>query len=478
MKIKDNFKRLMVLLLITLIACIALYWLPDSLLGQKIKKVDLLSDIRIQPTSISLDSLRAQLENDFIIEIDSTYLIDSLTQSGIPDARTIAVNDSLKRVINGIKNADPAGMSIEDYSNGHTGLKRFFTALNNREQLDRPVRIAFMGDSFIEGDIVVADFRNEMQKQFGGRGVGFVPITSIASQFRPTINQKAEGWKTYSLINNKNIKYSLSGQLFEAKSDKATLSFETAKLYNRLKQVSSLKFLYEKNEHTSMQLSYNGSADTITYSLPATETITQYILNDTINEAHFSFVNAKGFQALGIALEDNRGIIVDNYSLRGNSGLLLEHFDPDYCKSFSNIRPYDLIILQYGLNAIDESMLEYGWYRVRMIEVIEHLKRCFPDTDILLLSISDRANQYNGEFSTMPAVLAFLHTQRQVARAAKIPFWNMFGAMGGENSIVTYVDKGWASKDYTHMSFRGGREIAKKLMNVLMEEKEHYNEAE
>ncbi len=82
----------------------------------------------------------------------------------------------------------------------------------------------------------------------------------------------------------------------------------------------------------------------------------------------------------------------------------------------------------------------------------------------MLLGVSDRSHQEEGEFETMPAVLALLHTQRQIARKTGIPFWNTFGAMGGENSMVRYVENNWASKDYTHLSFRGVREIATALL--------------
>jgi hypothetical protein len=78
----------------------------------------------------------------------------------------------------------------------------------------------------------------------------------------------------------------------------------------------------------------------------------------------------------------------------------------------------------------------------------------------------------------MPAVLALLHEQRQIARQAGILFWNTFGAMGGENSMVEFVEKGWASKDYTHLSFRGGKEIAEGLIEALLLEKEFYDKAE
>jgi hypothetical protein len=477
MIVKDNFNRLLILLILALFICIGLYGLPDSLFGYKIRKVDLLSDIRMKETPVLLDSLRTQLEETEVMEIDSTAFCDSTIQAALMDLRAIELRDSLYKVMAANHEADAAGVRIEDYSIGHTGLNRFFVTLNRSKS--RPVRIAVIGDSFIEGDIMVADFRNEMQEKFGGRGAGFVPVTSPAAQFRPTINQRVTGWTTHSILNDKKQAYTLLGMTFEVKSDRAEISFKAAGYYERLKSVSSLKLLYEKTEGTNMQLVHNASPDTINQSLSSVNTIDQYIVQaDSIKEGHLSFTNAKGFRALGLALEDNEGVVVDNFSLRGNSGLPMEGLNPADCESFDKIRHYDLIILQYGLNVVNENMLQYGWYRTRMIQVVNHLRNCFPETDFLLLGVSDRCNQYNGEFQTIPAVLALLHTQRQIARQAGIPFWNTFGAMGGENSMVKFVGKGWASKDYTHMGFRGGREIARSLINALLLEKEFYDKAE
>ena len=111
---------------------------------------------------------------------------------------------------------DSLGLRFEDYSAGHTGLQRFFSSLNKREQLNRPVRIAFLGDSFIEGDILVGDFRALMQRQFGGRGVGFVQIASVAAMYLPTVEIKESGWSTTSILYDSNAAFTLSGMLFDA----------------------------------------------------------------------------------------------------------------------------------------------------------------------------------------------------------------------------------------------------------------------
>ena len=144
---------------------------------------------------------------------------------------------------------DTTGTRIEDYSAGHTGLYQFFTSLNRLRSLNRPVRIAFLGDSFIEGDIIVADFRAKMQEYFGGRGVGFVPVASKVEQFRPTVHQRSKGWLTRSILSDRKYKYVLPGLLFDADSEAgiASISFKTVDAYPRLEAVSSLKFIYSRN---------------------------------------------------------------------------------------------------------------------------------------------------------------------------------------------------------------------------------------
>lgn len=470
--------RVLVVLLLTMIACFALYGLPDELWGHKIKKVDLLSDIRVKPGKASLDSIKQVLLLPDTLEIDSVALRTSVVESTGIDSASLHLRDSLYNLLYATTGADSTGSRIQDFSPGHIGLKRFFVTLNNRKNMDRPVRVAFMGDSFIEGDIMVADFRSVMQKKFGGRGVGFVPVTSVAAQFRPTVSQNADGWKTWSIINDQDHDYVLPGMLFEAEKEKATIQMKNTNRYPELPEVETVKLIYMENKNTRMQLVLNNSADTISRVLAPANKITQNISEGIITEASYTFTDTKDFKALGVALEDNSGVVVDNFSLRGNSGMILERFDKERCRQWAEVRPYDLIILQYGLNVISEGLLDYSWYRARMINVIRHLQDCFPDTDILLLGVTDRSHLEDGEYETMPEVLTMLHTQQQIARRAGIPFWNMFAAMGGENSMVRFVENNWASKDYTHFNFRGGRELADALMKALLTEKEFYDEAE
>lgn len=75
----------------------------------------------------------------------------------------------------------------------------------------------------------------------------------------------------------------------------------------------------------------------------------------------------------------------------------------------------------------------------------------------------------NGQFVTMPSVYGMIKAQRKAAEETGVAFWNTFEAMGGENSMVAFVEKKWASQDHTHIRYPGGKFIAKELTAALIE---------
>ena len=477
---KDNqLNRLLALLFLTFVFCCLQYYLPDRMAGFSLKRVDLFSDLRASGPELPLDSLSQMWLKEDTMVVDSTALQQQAVEKAGIDSATLALRDSLYKALYAVAGADSAGTRIEDYSVGHVGLHRFFAALRDRADLGRPVRVAFLGDSFIEGDILVADFRSALQQRFGGRGVGFVPITSVAAQYRPTVKIASEGWKTWSMLTKPDsLPYTLSGMTFEAEAGEPTVTLEAANRYPELDSASCLKLIYERNVATRLCLTVNGRTDSLMTALPPTDSVRQYVYNGPVHKAEMRFRNTEGFRALGVVMEDSVGVSVDNYSLRGNSGMLLELLDSASCRALNRIHTYDLIVLQYGLNIANDSILQYGWYGRRMEKAIRQVRQCFPTADVLLMGVSDRSRMENGTFCTMPSVLALLHAQRQTAKRAGIPFWNTFGAMGGNNSMVRYVEKNWASKDYTHLGFGGGRELARVLVEAILAEMEFYEEAE
>ena len=162
----------------------------------------------------------------------------------------------------------------------------------------------------------------------------------------------------------------------------------------------------------------------------------------------------------GMAMDGTQGIIVDNFSLRGSSGLSLRTIPASIIKEFNEQRPYDLVILQYGLNVATQRGYNYDNYQKGLLTAIEHLKECFPQAGFLLLSVGDRDYKTDtGELRTMPGVKNLIRYQQNIAAESGIAFWNMFEAMGGEGSMakLVHAKPSMANYDYTHINFRGGK---------------------
>ena len=62
----------------------------------------------------------------------------------------------------------PPGVTmIEDYGGDNAGgMDHFYAMLYSAKLQNRPVRIAYFGDSFIEGDIYTCDLREMLQEKF------------------------------------------------------------------------------------------------------------------------------------------------------------------------------------------------------------------------------------------------------------------------------------------------------------------------
>ena len=120
--------------------------------------------------------------------------------------------------------------------------------------------------------------------------------------------------------------------------------------------------------------------------------------------------------------------------------------------------------------------MNYHAYQSRMIKVVNRLKEIFPKASIVLIGISDRGGNVDGEIKTLPAIPRMRDTQREIAHQTKIAFWDLYSAMGGENSMVKFTSAKppLAAKDYTHLNIRGGRKLAIKLANALLYEENRY----
>jgi len=379
---------------------------------------------------------------------------------------------------------------LEYFGNDSAGfLINFFNALKNTEQDGTKTRIAFLGDSMIEGDLVSQTLRKKLQDKFGGKGVGYIPITSNTAGFRKSVRLEfSDNWKTYSLISsNYNDKVGLSGYVFipQVTSKKLILDSNDTKGLSWVSLYPPEDSALGKTYFNDVKLYYS-PGDSNNFVL-FRENSDKYILlsgNDRINEAIINsekkiyglklFFNTPfPVDIYGISLESESGVFVDNYSLRGNSGLPMITMNKNILSGLNKFFNYNLIILQYGLNVAEPESKNLDWYKDDMVKTINFFKDCFPFADIIIMSVSDKCYKKNGIFITEPSIPLIVNLQREAAKETGVVFWNLFETMGGKNSMIKWVKNTppLANKDFTHFNYQGAEKVGKFFYKQLVK---HY----
>ena len=400
------------------------------------------------------------------------------------DSVEVAFKDSLvakqDSVIQLVKETCRPGLTcIEDYSGDSTALYQFHKALAELQNPAKAVRIAFYGDSFIEGDVFCGSFRDSLQSIFGGRGVGFVPITSGVAGFRNTIKHSFDNWRTSSLITrtDSTAEYGPAGYCFVPLEGNWVEYRPSQKRF--LREFNTVKLYYKNYQEAAVRFTVN--QDTAQHAVPLKKSgnLQEWVYKGkNIKSIRFTFEPFDSLRLFGASFEDGGGVYVDNFSLRGNSGISLTGISRNMLTKFNGYRNYRLVILQFGLNMVVEDSLNYKAYVRRMVKVINNLKKSFPQASFLLMSVSDRSSNSRGKFETMNAIPAMRNAQRMIAQETRIAFWDLFQAMGGENSMVSFVTAkpALAAKDYTHLNFNGGKKLAGSLVKSLLFSHERHQE--
>ena len=327
----------------------------------------------------------------------------------------------------------------------------------------KKVRIAHIGDSFLEGDIITMDLRSLLQAHFGGKGVGFVPITSVIAGFRPTINHSFSGWDDQHFKNSDNKhELFLSGHRFVSATN-ATLTYSGAK-DSLLRSFDEVYAIY--NGKNTGGFAVNGRG----FNPVGHQGITRQRIADSAQMVRLSI--PAGQTWYGLSMESDHGIYVDNFNFRGIDGNEFRHIDQNWYSAINEAAPYDLIILQFGANLLwRPNSTNFKYYEGPMIEAVQKLKRGFPNADIMIVTTGDKAFRYGGEYSSAKGIPPLLNIQHTIADSTDVHLWNLFHAMGGEGSIIKWVNASppLANKDYTHVNFKGGKQLAQLLYNAIMD---------
>jgi lysophospholipase L1-like esterase len=364
---------------------------------------------------------------------------------------------------------------FRNFTNEKHPLDKLLNRLLLAKDKKSKVRIAWYGDSFTDGDILVSDLRDTLQSLYGGNGVGFVPITSEIAGFRQSVIHSFGGWSTASILNMP-VPGHLGINGFRYTPDSGNYVFYKGSThFKHTSSFNTFRLFYTSSFKQKAHIVINRK-DRRVIEMPASDFPAMItVQSDTIRQVLAS-LNLGGINCFGASLEDETGIYIDNFAIKGNSGLGLQAIPEKNLAAFDSLLHYDLIVLQFGLNVSNSPTQDFTGYMKGMNRLINKLKEAFPQTPILLLSVSDRSKRQQGQFVTMPVIPLLIQAQEKIAYDNKLLFWNLFEAMGGENSMAGFANSkpALANKDYTHLNFAGGRKVGLAFARSFIHEVDTY----
>lgn len=436
---KDSPFKIFFLVLLVLFLLLPWRWMPALTLGDyEVKRIDLLSDLISTPS-------------------------DTVAAEALP---------ALVKVKPARRDTCPPGViCIDDYEDeSGRGMSPFYAALARRHSLGRPVRVAYLGDSFIEVDILTASLRRLLQQAYGGSGVGYLDMAPPYAANRSTVTQRYGGWDSRSVLDKGHYdrrRLNLSQRYFLPKGQAWTEitgikkpgldTTEVHTIYLRSDAPLKVGFKADNGQMYALRGGGSGRVEALTHTTRS-------------GRVKWQVTGGSGITCWGVAEESRSGVIVDNYSLRGSGGNTLVEVPEETLREFAELRPYDLIVVQYGLNVVNKKQQDYSAYTRKMRGVIDLLKRAYPEAGILVVGVGDREDRLaDGQLHTLPAVLSLMRYQQNMAAESHVAFWNLYKAMGGKGAIKRMAEAkpAEAGKDYTHINMRGGERVAKQLFKSL-----------
>jgi hypothetical protein len=409
-------------------------------------------------------------------EIDSSLLVDdsnlnkdSLQQEG----EFVVVGEDTLYISN-----------FEEYD-GLEHLAEFFKKLQEVRQGKRKrIRIAYFGDSTTEGDLIVGELRDSLQKIFGGRGVGYVSIAPHGTVLRRTLRHKyTENWDMVNYFRkNKSTKFQfgISGDYSTArgkamnKSHRLTFRPAWGK-YPTMNYFNEVYLFYGQPQDSSLQVptlfANLNQGDTTTYELIPDQEVNRISLTENgAGRIDLAFNFPQPFPIFGLSFESETGVLVDNFAKRNDSGSHLSRINSKIMQQFYDYLGCDLVILHYGANVLHKTR-DYSYYEPVLTAGVRNFQRNMKGVPVLIIGSTDRVDKIEGKEQTTPAVYGLIQSQKKVAVQTQNPFFDVFKAMGGEGTMLDWAakDPPLVAPDYVHFNHRGGQIIAYKLLDFLLD---------
>ena len=289
------------------------------------------------------------------------------------------------------------------------------------------------------------------------------------------------GWTPYNIMQSKNAPALYADNFFvsgwvAAATEGASTRWDMTTKRRHLEECNRARLLFICRDDATVSITLNEGEER-EFDFNGGDAVRQIVVEEErINSLEFKVIKgAAGFIGYGAEFDNKQGIAVDNFSIRSNNGQAMFKSNASVNAQINTMRPYDLVVLQYGLNILQADRHNYSLYAEQVEKMIRYVEQCFPEAAILVMGVSDRSHKNEDGIVEMTSARDLSESQRSAAEAGGAAFWSTYEAMRKVGGMTTFVNNGWAGKDYTHINYAGGREIARALYFALLQGAQNYS---
>jgi lysophospholipase L1-like esterase len=423
-----------------------------------------------------------------VASVDTTNLDIKVDKPLLEHSETIInpTNSKLKHGNSSKKGSlgAPKGGTLSDESTSSlhlndiakANLYRFFEKMDKVASTKSKLHILHYGDSQIEGDRMTAYIRQRIQNQFGGNGPGLIPAMNVYQtvSFKQNYSSNFVRYTCFGGLKLKNRRYGAMGSAARFTAEEydsidiantnaikeAWIEIEPSfNAQSRAKTYNNVKLFYTSCvKACGVKVFQNGKLihedslikDGKYHVLP---------LNfvSSAGKLKYVFSSALSPTICGFSLEGDYGIQVDNIGMRGCSGTFFTNLDHNVLSRMYDDLKSELIILQFGGNAVpwfrDSSSVR--GFTAKFQSQIRTIKKLHPSAAIIVIGPSDMSKFSGGIYESYRLLPYIVSQMKKVSSSEGAGYWDLFSAMGGLNSMPSWVESGLAGKDYIHFSNKG-----------------------
>lgn len=371
-------------------------------------------------------------------------------------------------------------LNVIESFNSSFGLDNFYKKLSEIEKGDfTKINIVHFGGSHVQAGQLTSAMRYYFSKfNSESRGErGFVFPSRIIKSNGPDYT-KAEFTGTWesckSTVSNHYCDWGMAGQTAKTSSEISSVKMWSFDVDSVIYQITSCR-IYRKDIDNNFHIEIvNKESNEIFQN----EKFIDVVFENPIDTLEFNIIKKEttksNFELQGVLFQNSNSQGISYHGLGVNGAGIKSYLKCDLLNQQLNDLKPDLFIIGLGLN---DTYVPAGKFNSKEFlnnyeSFITNLKNNYPNCTILLMTNNDSyyKRQYNNK-----NVIEFNEIIRQLARKHDCSVWDLYGIMGGENSIKKWVKADIAKPDLIHFTNKGYFIQADLLFRSLMRDYMAFN---